>query len=81
MMIFETEFSTYEVDDDQPRIRRLGSVHDPTPRQGEDLTWKDYVELSVITVGHRVLIVWRINEERGVLESTLTSEVTRVSDG
>jgi hypothetical protein len=77
-VIFETQFSLYEADDDKPQVRRLAGFHDPTPRQGEDGEWKEYVEMSPVVVGEHVIICWRWNTERGVMETTITSLVEAI---
>lgn len=50
--------STYEVDQDNKKIRRLKGKADPTPRQGQDGVWREYINLSPIVVGQAVLIQW-----------------------
>lgn len=92
-MIFTTEFSTYEVNLDDCLIRRLNSVHDPTPRQGEDGKWKSYEALTAPMVGEKVLITWytesehgpgvvgifEVDDVHGVGRCTLTSLVTAIN--
>jgi hypothetical protein len=50
--------STYEVDQDNKKIRRLKGKADPTPRQGQDGEWREYINLSPIKIGEAVLIQW-----------------------
>lgn len=55
--IIETEFSTYEVDTVNKRIRRLKGVNQPTERQGEDMVWKTYARMNKQLTGS-YLIEW-----------------------
>lgn len=71
MRTIVTQFSTYEVNEDDKLIRRIEGQHAPTPRQGDDGTWRSYFALTDYADG--VLIVW---DEDG--HSTLTSPVVRV---
>lgn len=88
-MIFKTEFSTYEVDLDEMKVRRLDSSHDPLPRQGADGEWKAYEAITAPMVGSPVLITWyteteakpglvgiyEVDDVSGVGRCTLTSPV------
>ena len=73
-----TEFSAYEVDQAEQRIRRITSTHAPTPNQGDDQIWKHYWHLS--WVGKRLLIEWGIDNtnDGDVLRRTMTSEIQSV---
>lgn len=58
-MVFVTSTgSTYEVDLENKRIRRLSGEHDPTPRQGRDGDWRSYLEITPIEVNAPVGIFW-----------------------
>lgn len=73
-MKFTTENSTYEVDVQESRIRRLGGNADPTPRQGADGEWKHFVLITPIEPGQRVFVDWDAGH------GTLLSEVQEVSE-
>lgn len=47
-MIFKTLNSTYELDRENSRIRRLEGLDAPTPRQGPDGEWKTYATLTPV---------------------------------
>jgi hypothetical protein len=74
-MIFHTRNSSYEVDLERKRIRRLSGHNRPTPRQGQDGVWKDFQRISELSVGAGVLIVW---SEEGTIPSTFTSPIVKV---
>jgi len=42
-----TDFSIYEVDFGNNRVRRVSGVNKPTPRQGADGEWKTYMSVSM----------------------------------
>lgn len=73
-----TEFSTYEVDQEQSLIRRLASTHPATRNQGTDGEWKPYWHLSFR--GDQLLIEWGIDDSEAgeILRRTLTSNVLQV---
>jgi hypothetical protein len=71
-VIVKTLNSTYEVEQDPCRVRRLGGDNDPTDRQGEDGEWMDAE--SVFFVSGGMLIHW------GGIRCTLTSEVIDVKE-
>ena len=73
-MIFHTEYSTYEIDLEGRRCRRLDSTHEPTPNQGEDGTWREYEHITPIVpeVGTALFIAW------GEGRHTMTSLITEV---
>ena len=75
-MIFRTQNSTYEIDTEGKRIRRLYGANDPEPRQGQDGEWKAYEEVTDIEPGIPVIVVWRRD---GLLaRSTILSRVVDV---
>ncbi len=74
-MIFHTRNSSYEVDLDRKRIRRLAGHSNPTPRQGLDGAWKDFQRISELSVGAGALIVW---SEEGTIPSTFTSPIVKI---
>lgn len=76
-MKFITETgSIYEVDESNNKIRRLEGSHDPTPRQGPDGEWKEYLRLSSIQIDKSVIIIWKM--EGLVAKTTITSHITEI---
>jgi hypothetical protein len=76
---FETvSGSTYELDTDAQRIRRLAGSHAPTARQGEDGEWRAYVTTSDLVVGAPLLIVWDVEGDHA--KCTMTSTVTVIDE-
>lgn len=75
MIRFETQYSTYIVDEENKKITRLESTHAPTPRQGEDGEWKEYTDLHIFKSG--VMIVW--GYDNGMARTTMTSPLTMVT--
>ena len=76
-MRFKTETSSiYEVDSISNKIRRLEGVANPTPRQGPDGEWKEYLSLDNCNVGQQALITWNIIE--GVAKCTQTSLIVEL---
>lgn len=76
MIRFNTETgSSYEVDTNEKRIRRVMGTHAPTPRQGNDKEWKSYHWISDIELRKPVLIAW---DAEG--KATETSLVTIISE-
>jgi hypothetical protein len=75
IIFFTLSGSSYEVDQENNRIRRLAGTKDPTVRQGNDGEWKDYKHLSFSEDG--VLIVWNI-DDHGISKTTMTSPVVKV---
>jgi hypothetical protein len=86
-MKFETvSGSTYEVDQEAKRIRRLSGTRPAQPRQGNDGEWKDYEALSPIEVGSCLVIAWprattalHPGSPSYAMPSTITSPVTVVT--
>lgn len=70
--------SRYELDAEGRRVRRLGGSTEPTPRQGIDGRWREYVDATAVRVGHQVLFIW---EHCDISKGTLTSPVTTVEEG
>ena len=52
MLRVQTEFSEYEIDTDNKRVRRLAGVNPATNRQGKDGEWKTYVHLDRMGGGY-----------------------------
>ncbi len=77
-MIFKTENSTYEVDHELKKIRRLYGDGDPTNRQGKDAEWREFSKISPVTIGDPVLIVWEISSDGTALKATQTSFITDI---
>ena len=75
-MLFTTYNSTYEIDPEQARIRRLEGLNQPTPRQGADGDWKRYEAISAVTIGLCVTIIWRFVD--GVGQGTRTGPVQQI---
>jgi len=72
-MIFQTiSGSTYELDLEGKKIRRMEGIIDPTPRQGVDGEWRTFETCSEVVVGQVVLIVWK------GIKSTVTSNVAMI---
>lgn len=53
----KTQNSTYEIDEDAKRIRRLQGVNEPTQYFGEDGVWQEYDELVSLWHGG-VVVHW-----------------------
>lgn len=77
-MIFRTQFSTYEVDEPQMRVRRLTGDNEPTPYQGVDGEWRTFQEMSPVREGVGVVILWGFNPMKPAFETTQTSLVVEV---
>lgn len=74
-LLVHTENSTYEIDRDGRRIRRIEGANEPTPRFSEDGLWHDYAELSHLEVDRVFHISWL---DGGM---TLMSTVLDIEDG
>lgn len=76
-MIFRTiSGSSYEIDQENKKVRRLYGKLPSTDRQGQDGEWKSYKDLSDLTIGKPVVIVWDYaTEDSGdiLAKSTVTS--------
>jgi hypothetical protein len=73
--------STYEIDTDSKRMRRVSGDHAPTANQRADGAWRTYEEISPVVLGAGVVTVWgwEHTEEDGlVLRRTLTSDVVAI---
>lgn len=81
-MIFQTESgSTYEIELQDKKVRRLNGTGDATPRMGTDGEWKSYVDISDLIIGSRILFVWQWDQdEEGqlVARSTVTSKIKSI---
>jgi hypothetical protein len=75
-MLFTTYNSTYEIDQEHARIRRLEGLNKPTPRQGADGDWKSYVAISPVSIGLCVTIIWRVVD--GVGQGSQTGPVQQI---
>lgn len=59
MLRFETETgSIYEVDRDNKLIRRVVGISSGSKRIGNDGSWKKYIDISELIVGHNAVIQW-----------------------
>lgn len=78
---FNTENSSYELNNTTGYIRRLSGIKDPTPRQGPDGEWKKLKEIANVEVGKCAIIVWEILTTHGeiVLRTTMTSEIKNIT--
>lgn len=77
-MIFETQNSVYELDQDQKNIRRLSGKENPTPRQGSDGQWKAIKSIVPLKVGLQSMIVWGFGEDH--IKTTMTSPLIRIRE-
>ena len=79
-MRFKTLNSTYEVDTIRKFIRRLEGTENPTPRQGPDGEWKQYIDIYSLGVGQSAMIVWNVvaEAEGPTLKTTVTSEIKEI---
>jgi len=50
--------SVYEVNLTDKKIRRLNGSTNPTARQGKDGDWKEFANITRISIGHPVFITW-----------------------
>lgn len=77
-MLIETRNSTYEVDFENKKVRRLVGKNHPTLRQTLDGEWQNYHDLIWDhEVGMPMIFIWRVDNEDGKvwLRSTKTSVV------
>lgn len=78
--------STYEVDYESMRIRRLNGTNTPTNRQGHDGEWKAFVKLDRVEVGTSAFIFWDpettplLPGSLGGSPCTVTSQIVAVFD-
>jgi hypothetical protein len=86
-MIFKTASgSAYELDAEAKRIRRVEGAVSATRRQGQDGSWREYREVSVVMPGYGVVIVWPDGvpllpgSPEHAVPATVTSPVTEVFD-
>jgi hypothetical protein len=56
-MIFKTKNSTYEIDQDGKRFRRLTGVNPPLGIMQPDGVWQPYIEIVHLAVGSCAVIV------------------------
>lgn len=78
-MIFITASgSRYEVNHISKQIRRLQGKADPTLRQGKDLEWKTYLDISDVVNDMPVIIVW--SQEGDVFKTTRTNYVIAIEE-
>lgn len=72
-----TQNSTYEVDEENKRIRRLDGVLDPTPSQGTDGEWQPYTAVTQHPSG--VLVIeWPLGEKNSPY--TVTSRIQTIEE-
>lgn len=59
ILVFETASgSTYEIDQEAKKIRRVMGARAPQPRQGRDGEWRAYRDVSPLEIGDPVFIYW-----------------------
>lgn len=75
-MKFTTANSAYEVNFVSKEIRRLKGASEPTPRQGEDGVWKKYEDISKVSPGESVTIIW--SSDKVLAKATVTSAVVKI---
>lgn len=82
MIRFQTESgSVYELDTANKRVRRIGGVRAPTPRQGADGGWRayEYLPAGEPAIGGRFAVAYNVGGGvTGGDEGTLTSPVTMI---
>jgi len=78
--------STYEIDPNGRRFRRLYGKRPPTERQGPDGTWRVYSRIAPeqIEVGLPIFIMWAEDDQgppaaAGCIPGTMTSRVTEIA--
>lgn len=83
-VVFKTEYSTYELDEENRLFRRLHGKNPATGRQGNDGDWRQYVRiLHPLEVGKPFAVVWEIEDgqdENVRLKMTETSPVTGIGE-
>ena len=72
MRTVTTQYSVYEINEDEHLIRRMTGTNDPTPHQGADGKWQRYIGLTHFAGG--LLIQW--SDVRNTLTSVIVSDVT-----
>lgn len=55
-MIFQTKHSTYEVNQEKTKIRRLRGENAPLSHQGQDGDWKSVAVIMGLEVGSRATL-------------------------
>jgi hypothetical protein len=68
---FRTANSTYEIDTQQKRIRRLAGVNDPTPTIAVDGEWRPYLDVVCLQIAYPAIVRW--NEEKALRTSVVTA--------
>ncbi len=84
-MTFTTQSgSTYELDVERKRVRRLSGARAPEPRLGTDGGWRSYKDVSDVRRGACVFITWpegtplHAGSPSWAVPSTITSPVVEV---
>lgn len=65
--------STYEVDWDNNRIRRLTGVNEPTPNQSADGEWQQARSLHVTDFGGGQIVYMIWDDDRATISSLIQS--------
>lgn len=75
--IVHTTFSTYEVDTENKRVRRIVGQNPPTNAIAEDGVWRDYISVNYLY--NSLFIQWvDINPITGNPRATRTSDVVKI---
>jgi hypothetical protein len=75
-MRFRTGNSLYEVDTIGKRIRRLNGTFNPTPRQGPDGEWREFLDILNLQESQSAIIIWGVSGD--TLKTTMTSEIKEI---
>ena len=70
--------SVYQINEADHMVRRVSGVNDPTPRQGVDGAWQEYLSITPYFDG--LLIVWCYRSD-GSAKCTWTSKVVGDTSG
>lgn len=80
IFLVNTENSSYEIDLDGQKIRRVRGSAAPTEHQKNDLGWQKYKDITELKIGQSLFIVWDFVEESGQMraKSTATSPLVSI---
>jgi hypothetical protein len=72
-----TQFSQYEVDTENKRVRRVLGINPPTSALSEDGVWRDYISVNYLY--NSLFIQWvEVNPETGNPRATRTSDIVKI---
>ena len=78
-MIIKTQSgSTYQLDQENKRVRRLHGTQAPTSFQRQDGEYREYIEIAGLEVGKSFVIVWKGREDGFVQPATITSPIVEI---